>query len=367
MEMGRSVPITTASKPTLLLPPHLIHDGDGPIWAFDWWAEANPLRLHQNPRCCSLPPHLVLLILNHRVPSSRFSSSSSSSPRSPRHGDEEPYAHLQEVPGRPPQRTGPFPFLPLRPVDLLLRGRTGNRTRERLASPPRSVLRSSQHGRSRWFEVRSPSPFFIRFIFNNFGDIQNALNQLNFLLAHCSTGATIVGLPPAWVDVSEEIAANMQRARTKMSELVKAHAKALMPSFGDGKEDQHVIEFLTHEITDLLKISEKRLRKLSSGDPTEDSNVRKNVQGQDGVDLEMNRNGIRHEMEDDFRDVGFDEVQLSTLKRSEAFTREREREIVQVIITWSILFVSGLDAHVVESVNELAQIMKDLSVLVIDQ
>ncbi|URD79312.1 Syntaxin [Musa troglodytarum] len=196
-----------------------------------------------------------------------------------------------------------------------------------------------------------------------------------------STGATMVGLPPAWVDVSEEIAANMQRARTKMSELVKAHAKALMPSFGDGKEDQHVIELLTHEITDLLKRSEKRLQKLSSGDPTEDSNVRKNVQrslatdlqnlsmefrkkqsfylkrlqqqqeGQDGVDLEMNRNGIRHEMEDDFHDVGFDEVQLSTLKRSEAFTREREREIVQVV----------------ESVNELAQIMKDLSVLVIDQ
>ncbi|URD79315.1 Syntaxin [Musa troglodytarum] len=191
----------------------------------------------------------------------------------------------------------------------------------------------------------------------------------------------MVGLPPAWVDVSEEIAANMQRARTKMSELVKAHAKALMPSFGDGKEDQHVIELLTHEITDLLKRSEKRLQKLSSGDPTEDSNVRKNVQrslatdlqnlsmefrkkqsfylkrlqqqqeGQDGVDLEMNRNGIRHEMEDDFHDVGFDEVQLSTLKRSEAFTREREREIVQVV----------------ESVNELAQIMKDLSVLVIDQ
>ncbi|WOL05487.1 syntaxin-43-like isoform X1 [Canna indica] len=196
-----------------------------------------------------------------------------------------------------------------------------------------------------------------------------------------STGAAMVGLPPAWVDVSEEIAANMQRARAKMSELVKAHAKALMPSFGDVREDHHAIELLTHEITDLLKRSEKRLQKLSSGDPSEDSNVRKNVQrslatdlqnlsmefrkkqssylkrlrqqqeGQDGVDLEMNRNGIRHELEDDdFRD-GFSDIQLSTVKKSEAFTREREREIVQVV----------------ESVNELAQIMKDLSVLVIDQ
>lgn len=98
------------------------------------------------------------------------------------------------------------------------------------------------------------------------------------LLAFCSTGAAMIGLPPAWVDFSEEIATNMQRARTKMSELAKAHAKALMPSFGDVKEDHHAIELLTQEITDLLKRSEKRLQKLSSTDPSEDSNVRKNVQ-----------------------------------------------------------------------------------------
>ncbi|KAG2603827.1 syntaxin-43-like [Panicum virgatum] len=197
-----------------------------------------------------------------------------------------------------------------------------------------------------------------------------------------SRGAVTVGLPPAWVDVSEEISANMQRAKMKMGELAKAHAKALMPSFGDGRDDQRAIEVLTHEITDLLKRSEKRLQKLSMKDSSEDSNVRKNVQrslatdlqnlsmefrkkqstylkqlrqqkeGQDGVDLEMNINGTKSTFEDDeFEDVGFSEVQMSKLKKSEAFTREREREIEQVV----------------ESVNELAQIMKDLSVLVIDQ
>ncbi|XVE89588.1 hypothetical protein DITRI_Ditri20bG0008000 [Diplodiscus trichospermus] len=197
-----------------------------------------------------------------------------------------------------------------------------------------------------------------------------------------SKGAITVGLPPAWVDVSEEIAANVQRARIKMAELAKAHAKALMPSFGDGKEDQRYIEALTHEITNLLKKSEKRLQKLSAAGPSEDSNVRKNVQrslatdlqnlsmelrkkqstylkrlrqqkeGQDGVDLEMNLNGNRSKAEaDDLDDMVFNEHQMAKLKRSEAFTVEREREIQQVV----------------ESVNELAQIMKDLSVLVIDQ
>lgn len=87
-----------------------------------------------------------------------------------------------------------------------------------------------------------------------------------------------MGLPPAWVDDSEEVAANIQHARVKMVELTKAHAKALMPSFGDGKEDQRLIEALTLEITGLLRRSEKRLQKLSASGSAEDSNIRKNVQ-----------------------------------------------------------------------------------------
>ncbi|KAM7478418.1 hypothetical protein LguiA_026631 [Lonicera macranthoides] len=197
-----------------------------------------------------------------------------------------------------------------------------------------------------------------------------------------SGGALTVGLPPAWVDVSEEIGVNVQRLRAKMSELAKAHTKALMPSFGDGKEDQQLIEALTQEITNLLKKSEKRLQILSAGGPSEDSSIRKNVQrslatdlqslsmelrkkqstylkrlqqqkeGPDGVDLEMNLNGNHSRSEDDdLDDMEFNEHQMSRVKKSEAFTAEREREIQQVV----------------ESVNELAQIMKDLSVLVIDQ
>nr|XP_043626981.1 syntaxin-43-like [Erigeron canadensis] len=201
--------------------------------------------------------------------------------------------------------------------------------------------------------------------------------------SYATGGTPTVGLPPAWVDVSDEIATNIQRASSKMSELGKAHAKALMPSFGDGKEDQRRIEALTHEITDLLKKSEKRLRKLSAGGPFEDSTIRKNVQrslatdlqslsmelrrkqshylkclqqqqkeGSDGVDLEMNLNGKKSiSVDDGFDGLGFSERQMAKLKKSEAFTIEREREIQQVA----------------ESVNELAQIMKDLSVLVIDQ
>ncbi|XP_051145569.1 syntaxin-43-like isoform X2 [Andrographis paniculata] len=197
-----------------------------------------------------------------------------------------------------------------------------------------------------------------------------------------SRGTVALGLPPAWVDVSEEISANIQRVRGKMAELAKAHAKALMPSFGDGKEDQRRIEALTQQITDLLKKSERGLQRFSSSGISEDSNIRKNVQrslatdlqtlsmelrkkqstylkrlrqqkeGPDGIDLEMNLNGSSSKREDDeFDDMGFNDHQMAKLKKSEAFTAEREKEIQQVV----------------DSVNELAQIMKDLSVLVIDQ
>ncbi|CAE6123156.1 unnamed protein product [Arabidopsis arenosa] len=205
-----------------------------------------------------------------------------------------------------------------------------------------------------------------------------------------SKGAITVGLPPAWVDVSEEISVNIQRARTKMAELGKAHAKALMPSFGDGKEDQHNIESLTQEITFLLKKSEKQLQRLSAAGPSEDSNVRKNVQRslatdlqllsmelrkkqstylkrlrqqkEDGVDLEMNlsRNRYRPE-EDDFGDM-LNEHQMSKIKKSEEVSVEREKEIQQASACTLSMFLV-----VVESVNDLAQIMKDLSALVIDQ
>ncbi|CAA0405057.1 unnamed protein product [Arabidopsis thaliana] len=194
-----------------------------------------------------------------------------------------------------------------------------------------------------------------------------------------SKGAITVGLPPAWVDVSEEISVNIQRARTKMAELGKAHAKALMPSFGDGKEDQHNIESLTQEITFLLKKSEKQLQRLSASGPSEDSNVRKNVQRslatdlqllsmelrkkqstylkrlrqqkEAGMDLEMDLSRNRYKPEeDDFGDM-LNEHQMSKIKKSEEVSVEREKEIQQVV----------------ESVNDLAQIMKDLSALVIDQ
>ncbi|KAJ6974205.1 syntaxin-41 [Populus alba x Populus x berolinensis] len=171
-----------------------------------------------------------------------------------------------------------------------------------------------------------------------------------------SKGAFTVGLPPAWVDVSEEIAANVQRARMKMVELAKAHAKALMPSFGDGKEDQRTIEGLTQEITGLLRKSEKQLKRLAAAGPSEDSNVRKNVQRSLATDLQNLSMELRKK-------------QSTYLKRLRQQNEGQDGDDLEMNLNGgrSIIDDDNLDDMVVESVNELAQIMKDLSVLVIDQ
>lgn len=66
----------------------------------------------------------------------------------------------------------------------------------------------------------------------------------------------------------------------------------------------------------------------------------------------MHLNGPKTRYEDDQSfDSGFSTQQLARMKKTEVLTAEREREILQIV----------------ESVNQLQQIMKDLSTLVIDQ
>ncbi|KAH1259058.1 Syntaxin-43 [Glycine max] len=172
-----------------------------------------------------------------------------------------------------------------------------------------------------------------------------------------SRDAFTVGLPPSWVDDSEEIATNIQRARVRISELTKAHAKALMPSFGDGKEDQRHIETLTQEITSLLRKSEVRLKRLSAAaGSSEDSNVRKNVQRSHATDLQNLSMDLRRKQSAYLKHLqqqqeGYDGVDLEMNFNGSKFVSHND-EFSDVVV---------------KSVHELAQIMKDLSVLVIDQ
>jgi len=82
------------------------------------------------------------------------------------------------------------------------------------SSPKKTPLSSSFH-----FQVTISS-------------LSNKFNLIDFYKNfefQCSSDAYTIGLPPVWVDDYEEVSVKFQRIRTKMGELVKAHARALMP------------------------------------------------------------------------------------------------------------------------------------------
>jgi syntaxin 16 len=194
-------------------------------------------------------------------------------------------------------------------------------------------------------------------------------------------------LPPAWVDLSEEASADIAAIKDKLRGLSSAHAKALLPTFDDvGGAEDHVVEVVTNEITRLFKRCEGRLRRLgeraADGADAEETRVVKNVQtklateahrlsvvfrktqkeylqrlqqqegrgpGGAGVDDIFANAGARAEHDD--VDPGFSAQQMRRVDRVEAHSYERDREVV----------------HILQSVNDLAGVMKDLSVLIIDQ
>ncbi|GAQ77640.1 syntaxin of plants [Klebsormidium nitens] len=196
-----------------------------------------------------------------------------------------------------------------------------------------------------------------------------------------SRGSVGHALPPAWVDVSEEVATEIGKLRLKMAELSKIHSRALMPTFDDSGGTDQTIEIVTQEVTRGFKKCEQKLRRLEAekGAKGQDASIRKNVQRALATDLQAISLDFRkqqkaylqklqaqqdgassslgtaldrpREDEDESYDPGFTEVQLQRIKNSEALAAERDKEVQQIL----------------ESVNELAQIMRDLSTLVIDQ
>ena len=193
-------------------------------------------------------------------------------------------------------------------------------------------------------------------------------------------------LPPAWVDFSEEASADIARIKEKMKELSAAHSKALLPNFDDmATGDDHVVEVVTQEITRLVKRCEARLQKLGAPGKLsqEDDRVVKNVQRKLATELQRLSQEFRKMQkgylqrlkqqqdrgpggagvddifgpglsggggDEDF-DPGFTDAQMQRVDRSEAMSFERDQEVMKIL----------------ESVNDLAGVMKDLSVLIIDQ
>ena len=200
-------------------------------------------------------------------------------------------------------------------------------------------------------------------------------------------------LPPAWVDLMDRVDALTAQIEAKMKELEALHRKRLLVGFDDTEAaKERDIDYMTQEITAMLRESEMVLKQLSGPGGREGStervvtrNVQKNmakrIQGLSikfrtsqrnyMAQLKAQKTGAtapaavfdflsadhgameaeRRAREEGGAKGGFTPEQLALLEEQEATTQERDQEI----------------QHIARSIEELSQIFKELAVLVIDQ
>lgn len=198
-------------------------------------------------------------------------------------------------------------------------------------------------------------------------------------------------LPPAWVDMVDDAEADLAAINQKLDTLTNLHTKRLMVTFDDTTEaDQdREIDLLSQSVTALFRSSERKLKRISSsgsssGQPGEakvranitrtlasrfqQANVRfrstqknyisrRNQQktgAAGGFDfLSEAENGRAKDPQLTSIDggAGFTMQQLEVVEDTERMAAERDEQI----------------AKIVETIEELSQIFKELAVLVIDQ
>jgi syntaxin 16 len=199
-------------------------------------------------------------------------------------------------------------------------------------------------------------------------------------------GSVTLNMPPQWVQVSDDVTASMGRIKDRLNQLAALHARALLPNFDEFSGEDAKVEVLTQEITRLFKRCEKSLQALSASQAADpgDGKVRQNVVRSMAADLQKLSMDFRRKQKDYLTklkqlqdrgpggdvfgdltgggggegegggssyDVGFTDMQIQRTNTMIDEAIARDQEVVKII----------------ESVNELAAIMKDLSVLVIDQ
>lgn len=195
-------------------------------------------------------------------------------------------------------------------------------------------------------------------------------------------------MPPEWVDINDTIHRDMTKIKDAIRALTKLHAQRLKVTFGDDviAEQEREIEILTSEITRLLKTCEKNVKMIAIVGNTgklsnQERNVRLNVMRALATDIQNQSKTFRtaqkdflknlREQEtsgntfgfdgdsdsravlgdDDALDKGFSVEQEQALEELNERASEREKEIIKVA----------------QSINELAQLFKELNVLVIEQ
>ncbi|KAJ3451175.1 syntaxin-16 [Anaeramoeba flamelloides] len=223
---------------------------------------------------------------------------------------------------------------------------------------------------------------------------QDLLENDNFSTQNTHNTVLSIPIPPKYMDLIEEINYQISDIEKQMNYLEELHNKHLSIDFGDSIEQEHTIQILTSKISKMFFSCEKQIKKfgvnLQENSSGLDSNetVQRNIQISLAKKLRDLSNNFRQKQniylqemkkreerlkefgndddelkkftledsttdEDEFlyQDKGFTENQKSRVKLKKRMIEDRTQEI----------------QNIVQSISGLAEIMKDLSVLVIEQ
>jgi len=194
------------------------------------------------------------------------------------------------------------------------------------------------------------------------------------------SAAHTMNLPPEWIARVSDVQHDIQRISSRMADLSERHKKHLLPGFDDSMDEEHEVEIVTAEITKLFHQVQAKIKRVAVDEKLkgEEKQIKTNIQSalasklQDlSVQFRKNQKSYLETLRsrsnkakrgsafinfeevdiEDFEDKGFTQQQLTQVNGLEERVSQREKDIKLIA----------------KSINELAEIFKDLSILVIDQ
>ncbi|TFK44709.1 t-SNARE [Crucibulum laeve] len=115
-------------------------------------------------------------------------------------------------------------------------------------------------------DSRARSTRFSRSRLNTYDDSYAPDDEHEGLINSTSTAhvAIDVHLPPKWVDISEQVEEILTDTSTKIASLDKLHAKHVLPGFSDRSHEEREIEALTTDITRDFRRCQSLIQKIGS-------------------------------------------------------------------------------------------------------
>lgn len=180
-------------------------------------------------------------------------------------------------------------------------------------------------------------------------------------------------LPPLYVDIQEEIERNLTDANSILSQLKKLQAQRLKISFDTDEKSEQALQNKifdrTREVTTLIKMSEKDLKKLrdSDSDTKADEQIKTNITSTlasklKDVTMRFKQSEKEHYIK--VKDFHGDDDQDK--KKKDLDDKFFQGQLQQQTETMSLQHKDEEIQSIVKSINDLAGIFKDLSVLVVE-